>query len=91
MIPILPLFLIYIHFSQFSFHNSQFTFHNYNNTVHCSISNKKILYPQKRYRISYIYNVTIVAIILVQPLYVAEVLTVWQLLILRIHTYACLE
>ena len=45
------MFLIYIHFSQFTIHFPQFTFHNYNNTVHCSISNKKILYPKKRYRI----------------------------------------
>lgn len=51
MIPFFLLFLIYIHFSQF-------TFHNYNNTVHCSISNKKNPVSPKEIQDSYIYNVT---------------------------------
>ena len=30
-------------------------------------------------------------IVLVQPLNVAEVLTMWQLVVLRVHTNTCLE
>ena len=60
-----------------------------NDSFFVSIRIKKNPTPLSRCGI--IYMMRIVAIVLVQPLNVAEVLTMWQLIVLRIHTNTGLE